>query len=209
MPLQMPNGQIAGVLDISGPAHFPHPHTLNRVKAAAKQIEYLWVKQSLHPQQWLLSLHPQPQGIDTSDELLLVFSDNVLTAANRLAMRELALSADRFASLTFQQLFPQLQQQANSVPAAVDIGTQRYWFRLRAPQRSHVSVPDSRTHDLPRVLGADGAKCFACWMPAFRCAFMVKPAAARSMSARAAPAKPLAHGQVCRHQLCRHPRSTD
>lgn len=158
MPLQMPNGQVAGVIDVSGPAHFPHPQTFSRVAAAAKQIEYLWVKQSLHPQQWLLSLHPLQQGIDTSDELLLVFSDNVLVAANRLAMRELALSADRFASLTFQQLFPQLSQQANTIPAAVDIGTQRYWFRLRAPQRSHFSVPDSAAYDLPCALRRDGAK---------------------------------------------------
>ncbi|KJG58839.1 hypothetical protein UA70_11475, partial [Raoultella planticola] len=55
--------KIAGVLDISGPAHFPHPHTLAWVKEAAKQIEYLWVKQSLHPQQWLMSLHLHPHKL--------------------------------------------------------------------------------------------------------------------------------------------------
>ena len=36
-------GSIAGVLDISGPANFPHQHTFGWVKTAAKQIEYLWV----------------------------------------------------------------------------------------------------------------------------------------------------------------------
>lgn len=158
MPLQMPNGQIAGVLDISGPAHFPHPQTFNWVKAAAKQIEYLWVKQSLHPQQWLMSLHLQPQGIDTSDELLLVFSDNVLTAANRLAMRELALSVEQLGSVTFQQLFPQQQQQANTIPVSLDYATQRYYFRLRAPQRSHFATPSEPASDLPFSLGRDGEK---------------------------------------------------
>lgn len=158
MPLQMPNGQIAGVLDISGPAHFPHPQTLSWVKAAAKQIEYLWVKQSLHPQQWLMSLHLQPQGIDTSDELLLVFSDNVLTAANRLAMRELALSVGQLGSVTFQQLFPQQQQHANSIPAPLDYATQRYYFRLRAPQRSHFATPSEPASELPFSLGRDGEK---------------------------------------------------
>jgi transcriptional regulator of acetoin/glycerol metabolism len=158
MPLQMPNGQIAGVLDISGPAHFPHPQTFNWVKAAAKQIEYLWVKQSLHPQQWLMSLHLQPQGIDTSDELLLVFSDNVLTAANRLAMRELALSVEQLGSVTFQQLFPQQQQQANTIPVPLDYAAQRYYFRLRAPQRSHFATPSEPASDLPFSLGRDGEK---------------------------------------------------
>lgn len=158
MPLQMPNGQIAGVLDISGPAHFPHPQTFSWVKAAAKQIEYLWVKQSLHPQQWLMSLHLQPQGIDTSDELLLVFSDNVLTAANRLAMRELALSVGQLGSVTFQQLFPQQQQHANTIPVPLDYATQRYYFRLRAPQRSHFATPSEPANDLPFSLGRDGEK---------------------------------------------------
>lgn len=73
MPLQRPDGSIAGVLDISGPANFPHQHTFGWVKAAAKQIEYLWVKQSLHPEQWLMSLHRQVDKLDSVEELLLVF----------------------------------------------------------------------------------------------------------------------------------------
>lgn len=158
MPLQMPNEQIAGVIDISGPAHFSHAHTFGWVKAAAKQIEYLWVKQSLHPQQWLMSLHAQPQGIDTVDELLLVFSDNLLTAANRLAMRELQLSAEQLGSLTFQQLFPQQPQQATSVPLTLDMTRQRYYFRLRAPQRRHFAAPASPASDLPFSLGREGEK---------------------------------------------------
>ena len=158
MPLQMPNGQIAGVVDISGPAHFPHPQTFGWVKAAAKHIEYLWVKQSLHPQQWLMSLHPQPHGIDSSDELLLVFSDNVLTAANRLAMREFSLRVDQLGNLTFQQLFPQQDQQANSIPVPLDYASQRYYFRLRAPKRTHFATPTASTTDLPFSLHRDGEK---------------------------------------------------
>ena len=158
MPLQMPNGQIAGVLDISGPAHFPHPQTFGWVKAAAKQIEYLWVKQSLHPQQWLMSLHREPQGIDTSDELLLVFSDNVLMAANRLAMRELALSAEQLGCLTFQQLFPQQEQAANTIPLPLRYGAQAWYFRLRAPHRTHFATPADPHSDLPFSLRRDGEK---------------------------------------------------
>ncbi|ADU68254.1 sigma-54-dependent Fis family transcriptional regulator [Pantoea sp. At-9b] len=158
MPLQMPNGQIAGVLDISGPAHFPHPQTFSWVKAAAKQIEYLWVKQSLHPQQWLMSLHTHSQGIDTSDELLLVFSDNVLMAANRLAMRELALSAEQLGSLTFQQLFPHQEQAANTIPMPLNYCAQTFWFRLRAPHRTHFATPAASQSELPFSLRREGEK---------------------------------------------------
>ncbi|MFK3706236.1 transcriptional regulator of acetoin/glycerol metabolism [Raoultella sp. BIGb0138] len=141
MPVQSPDGQIAGVLDISGPAHFPHPHTLAWVQAAAKQIEYLWVKQSLHPQQWLMSLHAQPHKLDSVEELLLVFSDNVLTAGNRLAMRELDLDSKQLGKMTFQQLFPQLAQTAVSIPLPLTTRRQSYYYRLRAPARSSVAVP--------------------------------------------------------------------
>lgn len=155
MLLQTPNGQIAGVLDISGPAHFPHTHTLTWVKEAARQIEYLWIKQSLHPQQWLMSLHSQPQKLDSVEEFLLAFSDNILTAANRLAMRELALHAEQLDQLTFQQL----EQVASSVPMPVHTTQQqKYYFRLRAPTRRSFAVAPAMNTTLPFSLRNDGDK---------------------------------------------------
>lgn len=159
IPLQSPGGQIAGVLDISGPAHFAHPHTLAWIKDAAKQIEYLWVKQSLHPDQWLMSLHRQVQGIDRVEELLLVFSDNILMAANRVAMRELELGAEQLGCLTFQQLFPQLEQQANQVPQPLTTRSQQhYFFRLRAPARTHFASVALTPSTLPFSLRDGGEK---------------------------------------------------
>ncbi|WP_045857756.1 sigma-54-dependent Fis family transcriptional regulator [Raoultella terrigena] len=158
IPIQSPDGQIAGVLDISGPAHFPHPHTLGWVKEAAKQIEYLWVKQSLHPQQWLMSLHSQPQKLDSVEELLLVFSDNVLTAGNRLAMRELGLGSEQLGRITFQQLFPLLTQTAVSVPLPLTVRRQSYYYRLRAPTRSAVAVSAPPAVDLPFAGPREGEK---------------------------------------------------
>ena len=158
IPIQSPDGQIAGVLDISGPAHFTHPHTLGWVKEAAKQIEYLWVKQSLHPQQWLMSLHSQPQKLDSIEELLLVFSDNVLTAGNRLAMRELGLGSEQLGHITFQQLFPLLTQTAVTVPLPLTVRRQSYYYRLRAPTRSAVAVSAPPTVDLPFAGHREGEK---------------------------------------------------
>ncbi|MGG6100201.1 sigma-54-dependent Fis family transcriptional regulator [Pantoea allii] len=158
MPLQMPNGQIAGVLDISGPAHFSHDHSFAWVKQAARQIEYLWVKQSLHPQQWLMSLHPDVHKLDSLDELLLVFSDNVLTAANRLAMRELGLHAEQLGITTFEQLFPQRNLQATALPTPVITGHQPYYYRLRAPTRTRFSVAARPAPPLPFSLQNEGDK---------------------------------------------------
>jgi len=169
MPLQMPNGQLAGVIDISGPAHYSHAHSLQQVRDAARQIEYLWIKQSLHPQQWLMSLHADPQGIDSGDEMLLIFSDDVLTAANRLALETLAVRPEQLSSLTFAALFPALRQQNSCLTAPLMYHGQRYYFRLRAPQRRLVSVAASAAphatsapHDrdkLVRLLNAGVSLC--------------------------------------------------
>ncbi len=156
------------MLDISGPANFPHQHTFGWVKAAAKQIEYLWVKQSLHPEQWLMSLHRQVDKLDSVEELLLVFSDNVLTAGNRLAMREFGLSAAQFGQLTFASLFPTLTQTAVSVPLPLTTPQGRYHYRLRAhpppgggkPRRPCISLYQSaRRRKLLRLLNAGIALC--------------------------------------------------
>lgn len=158
VPLQNPEGKIAGVLDISGPAHYPHARTLAWVKGAAKQIEYLWMKQSLHPQQWLMSLHTQAERLDSVHELLLVFTDNVLMAANRLAMREFSLNANQLGQLTFQQLFPQLRQTAVSIPLPLTAGQQRYYYRLRAPATASVAMAARPALDLPFSSPREGEK---------------------------------------------------
>ncbi|EPV8391057.1 sigma-54-dependent Fis family transcriptional regulator [Klebsiella aerogenes] len=158
VPLQSPDGQIAGALDISGPAHIPHPHSLAWIKEAAKQIEYLWVKQSLHPQQWLMSLHSRVQKLDSAEELLLVFSDNLLTAANRLAIRELGLQSGQIGQMTFQQLFPRLTQTAVSVPLPMTFQQRGYYYRLRAPTCTSVAVPAQPALNLPFCPSGEGEK---------------------------------------------------
>jgi len=158
MTLQAPNGQVAGVLDISGPAHYSHPYTLSWVKEAAKQIEYLWMKQSLQPDQWLMSLHPKLQGVDHVEELLLIFSDNVLMAANRIAIRELNLHLSQFGSLTFQQLFPLSEQVSTRLPLPLTTYQQQhYFFRLREPVRNihPVTRPSATSAALPRQSESD------------------------------------------------------
>lgn len=160
MPLHGPDGQIAGVLDISGPAHSAHRHTLNWVKTAAKHIEYLWVKQSLHPQQWLMNLHPQPELLDSVDEGLLVFSDNVLMAGNRLALRELRIRAEQLGHITFQHLFPDLPQAACTLPLPLTTWRGRtLYYRLRAPEQVSVSAATAEpAFNLPFTVQGESEK---------------------------------------------------
>jgi transcriptional regulator of acetoin/glycerol metabolism len=79
-----------------------------------------------------MSLHLHPHKLDSVEELLLVFSDNVLTAGNRLAMRDLGLDSGQLGHITFQQLFPQLTQTAVNVPLPLTLQRQTYYYRLRA-----------------------------------------------------------------------------
>ena len=182
MPLQRPDGSIAGVLDISGPANFPHQHTFGWVKAAAKQIEYLWVKQSLHPEQWLMSLHRQVDELDSVEELLLVFSDNVLTAGNRLAMREFGLERSAVWPAHLCLVFSDADANGGQRPAAADHAWGRYHYRLREPTRRRVAVSAPRPCISPPVR-AKAKSCCGCSTPASPCALKEKPAAAKSMSA--------------------------
>lgn len=59
---------------------------------------------------------PQVEKLDGVDECLLVFTDNVLMAANRLAMREFSLNADRFGHLTFQRFFRSCGKPLSALP---------------------------------------------------------------------------------------------
>ena len=105
-----------------------------------------------------MSLHRQVDKLDSVEELLLVFSDNVLTAGNRLAMREFGLSAAQFGQLTFASLFPTLTQTAVSVPLPLTTPQGRYHYRLREPTRRRVAVSAPPAMHLPFTSPREGEK---------------------------------------------------
>ena len=105
-----------------------------------------------------MSLHQQVDKLDSVEELLLVFSDNVLTAGNRLAMREFGLSAAQFGQLTFASLFPTLTQTAVSVPLPLTTTQGRYHYRLREPTRRRVAVSAPPAMQLPFTSPREGEK---------------------------------------------------
>ncbi|WP_446717683.1 sigma-54-dependent Fis family transcriptional regulator [Erwinia sp. OLCASP19] len=140
MPVQSPQGAIAGVLDISGPARFPHLNTRHWVEQAVRQIEHQWVKQQLNQSQWLLCLH----------------------ADYRQAMRTLNITAARFGLLRFRHLFPGQKQRSTPQPQQLETASrQRYWFTLQAPPRCYHQPPAPAARDdigLPAHLQGEGAR---------------------------------------------------
>jgi transcriptional regulator of acetoin/glycerol metabolism len=92
VPILSALGELQGVLDISGDQRSRHPHTLGLVGMASRMIEnrLLVTTYRRHIQ---LHLHPQPEGIGSVAEGLLVVSeDGWIVGANRAARTLLRLS---------------------------------------------------------------------------------------------------------------------
>ncbi|KKW68886.1 ATPase AAA [Lampropedia cohaerens] len=98
-PIFTAQGDVAGVVDISGAPIASHRHTLALAGMAARMIENSWLKSS-YPQHARIHLHPQPQGLDTPAEGIVIMSgDGVLVGANQAAMQLLRLASGDFFQL--------------------------------------------------------------------------------------------------------------
>lgn len=94
-PVLAPDGDLVGVLDISGHHRSRHPHTAGLVSAAAHMIENRLFAVR-HGAALRLHLHPQPDGIGTLAEgLLAVDGDGRICGANRAALVLLGLTHAR------------------------------------------------------------------------------------------------------------------
>lgn len=156
-PIFRPDGHIGGVLDISTPVQRPYDDARSLILQAVRHIEHQWVKSTVTAHHWTLSLHSDAHILGTAHELILVFRDDVLTAANRLAMQEFNLSPASFGALDFATLFPQMSRQALNAPCQTRAANhRRYYSLLEMPERhSHVVRPFVQPFDRD---GADKQK---------------------------------------------------
>ncbi|ELY5813489.1 sigma-54-dependent Fis family transcriptional regulator [Cronobacter turicensis] len=134
VPVFRPDGQIAGVLDLSTPARQPVAEAGRLMRQAVRQLEHDWVIAQLDAQQWLLRLHTDPAALGSARELLLAFSDNRLVAANKLAMDEFKLSTAHIGTLSLDALFPQALAGGDD-DALTAINQRRYHARRQLPAR--------------------------------------------------------------------------
>ncbi|CAI0849632.1 Acetoin catabolism regulatory protein [Serratia quinivorans] len=152
-PVYRPDGLIAGVLDISTPAQRPFDDARSLILQAVRHIEHQWVMGCVTPQHWTLRLHSDARVLGSAHELILVFRDEILTAANRLAMQEFNLSAASFGTLDFATLFPEMQRQTLNAPRqTLAVNNRHYYSLLQMPERHSQVV---RPRELP--FDRDGA----------------------------------------------------
>ncbi|EMJ4647925.1 sigma-54-dependent Fis family transcriptional regulator [Serratia marcescens] len=151
-PIYRPDGHIAGILDLSAPAQRPYRDAQRLIMQAVRHIEHRWVRSAIADRHWTLRLHADAGSLGSAQELLLVFHDEVLVAANRLAMLEFQLSPAAFGSVEFAQLFPDLLRQPSGAPHQTLAGNQRHYYSLlEAPQRRVSALrsvpPPAERHD--------------------------------------------------------------
>jgi transcriptional regulator of acetoin/glycerol metabolism len=85
-PIMSANGELMGLIDISGDQRSRHPHTLGLVSMAARMIENRIVSASCQ-RHILLHLHAHPEGIGSVAEGIIAISeDGWITGANRTGL---------------------------------------------------------------------------------------------------------------------------
>ena len=165
-PVFRPDGHIAGVLDISTPAQLPRHDAAAFIRRAVCEIEHAWTTSAVGANRWLLSLHQDASVLNTAHELMLIFEDDTLLGANKLAMDAFSLTVGHFGATDLNALFPGtlLQAGQHTLDAA---NHQRYFVRQTAPERRYsgrgmarpaVSVSPEKEKAL-RILNAGISLC--------------------------------------------------
>jgi len=135
-PVFRPDGKIAGVLDISTPAHLPRHDAAAFIRRAVCEIEHAWTSSAVGARRWLLSLHQDANVLNTAHELLLIFEDDTLLGANKLAMDAFSLTAGHFGATDLHALFPGATLQAGQMTLDA-ANRQRYFVRQTPPERRY------------------------------------------------------------------------
>ncbi|WP_261174517.1 sigma-54-dependent Fis family transcriptional regulator [Chromobacterium amazonense] len=159
-PLLGPQGQMLGVLDISGASRKLGETQLRALRAARGQIEALLLSEAARSG-WRLSLHRDPRLLDSPAACQLVFDeDGRLLASNRAGLALCGLEPGdwrprHFAALFGQSLEHWLSRHGEAL-GALEIGAQQASARLRPPAAHHRAAPSSAAapaHSAPALDG--------------------------------------------------------
>jgi len=132
-PVFRPDGRLAGVLDLSAPARTPLPNAAAMIRQAVNQLEHTLTTRAAGENRWLLSLHRDARWLGSAGELLLIFEDNTLLGANKLAMDAFGLSAGHFGATPLAALFPGTALRGKETE--LTFGDCRYYVRQHLPER--------------------------------------------------------------------------
>lgn len=148
-PIFSAQGELLGILDISGDQRGRHPHTLGLVSTAARMVENSLVL-AAHPQRTVLQLHPRPEGLGGIAQGLLALSqDGWLVGANRQALALLGLQAHdlrsvdctRLWGLTLDQLLAQAHRTGGQALRLEGAQGQVLYGRVQASQVLPTATP--------------------------------------------------------------------
>lgn len=104
-PIANPEGNLIGVLDVSGDYRSFQQHTLALVRMSVQMIENRLFREQ-YPECALLRFHSRPEFIGTLCEGIAVFSeDGRVLSANRSALFQLGMDLPRLRQLSFESLF--------------------------------------------------------------------------------------------------------
>lgn len=143
-PVFRPDGTVAGVLDISTPAQLPKHDAAALIRRAVCQIEHAWAASTVSADRWLLSLHSDASVLGSAQELLLIFEQNTLLGANKLAIDEFCLTPGHFGATAIETLFPGITLNAGETTLEAS-NRQRYYARQTTPTRRYMGRGVART----------------------------------------------------------------
>ena len=132
-PIFSPDGQMAGVLNISGDARLHHLHASGLVRLAARQTEHRWMEQG-SDELWLLRLHPRHELLGSAREGILSFAGDRLVAASRVALQWLGLNSADLGQQRFTDLFDGELKPALLPQQIYSQRGQRFYITITAPR---------------------------------------------------------------------------
>lgn len=136
-PIFTPQGELLGVIDISGARAHYHPHTLALVKMAAQMIERRYFL-SLYGRCIVLAVHRQVHLLGESSEGLIAFEDDgTIIGAHAHA---LALTGDpqkrhhwqELTSLTFGHFIKRMREEPGHINVLTDENGVDWFFQWRS-----------------------------------------------------------------------------
>lgn len=141
-PIFDPQGQVVGVLDLSGEASVHHVHALGMVQLAVEQIEHRLFESHFAGAD-IVRIQPDPALLGTVREGMLVFKAHRLVAANRHALRLLGVDWDELGKRRYDELFTSALPRPGSIAGMRCQTGEMVHARRDAPRQLRVAARQS------------------------------------------------------------------
>ncbi|MCP9629718.1 sigma-54-dependent Fis family transcriptional regulator [Rhodopseudomonas palustris] len=134
-PLIDPRGNVAGALDMTGPAAIRHVHALGLMRLAAEQIEHRFFSEGFE-HCTMLRFHADRALVGTPREGVLAFAEGVLVGANRRGLDLMKLDWSAINRAKLAALLPGIRPSDQIQPLRGPEGARLYGRLLDAPHRA-------------------------------------------------------------------------